>query len=92
MVPKRESLNRTKTRLSQELKNRTERRVRDILAQETLLVKRRSLTIVKKTIDLREGGLGEAEIRKHRQARCHHLFVGVLVVSVVSRIELQLVA
>ncbi len=31
MAPKRESLNRTKKRLSQELKNRTERRVRDIL-------------------------------------------------------------
>jgi hypothetical protein len=31
MAPKRESLNRTKTRVSQELTNRTERRVRDIL-------------------------------------------------------------
>jgi hypothetical protein len=35
MLPKRESLNSTKTRLSQELKNRTERRVRDLLRPRT---------------------------------------------------------
>jgi hypothetical protein len=37
MPRKRESLNSTKTRLSQELKHRTERRVRDLLHPRTIV-------------------------------------------------------
>jgi hypothetical protein len=44
-------------------------------ALEPQLVRKRSLTIVKKTIDLRVGGSDGAEIKTDRQTRCIHLFV-----------------